>query len=85
MQLKVDSYNDTIVEWIPYNQFDNIKELNKDDFTTLYLAIWIDGPLQYVSYEWERTPNKRVALICLNNSQSINEFLKKVWNFSFLN
>ena len=82
MQLKIDSYEDIIIEWVPYNQFDNIKELIKSDFTTVYLATWIDGPLEYVDYEWKRTPNKKVALKCLNNSQSINEFLKKVCNFS---
>ena len=84
--IEIDNYiqewqhhrSDLIFEWIPYNQFDNIKEIIKSDFTTVYSATWIDGPLEYVDYEWERTPNKKVALKCLINSQSINEFLKKV-------
>ena len=27
MQLKINYYNNIIFEWIPYNQFDNIKEI----------------------------------------------------------
>ncbi|RIA78796.1 hypothetical protein C1645_842303 [Glomus cerebriforme] len=26
MQLKINKYNDTVYEWIPYNQFNDIKE-----------------------------------------------------------
>src|SRR6185437_9948257 len=33
MQLKIDHHYDTILKWIPYNQFDNIKEINKNDFS----------------------------------------------------
>src|ERR1044072_1277943 len=32
-----------IFEWIPYNQFNDIKEIS-DDFSTVYSAIWKDGP-----------------------------------------
>ena len=39
MQLKIDKYYDKVFEWILYNQFSNIKEIGKDDFTTLYSAI----------------------------------------------
>jgi hypothetical protein len=32
MQLGINKYKDIIVEWIPYNQFNNIKELlDKDE------------------------------------------------------
>ncbi|PKC07745.1 hypothetical protein RhiirA5_417804 [Rhizophagus irregularis] len=30
MQLKIECYDDIIVEWIPYNQFNNVKKTNKD-------------------------------------------------------
>ena len=78
MQLKINKPRNIVFEWIPYNQFSVIEEIGEGGFAKVYSAIWIDGPLKYVDYEWERTPNKKVALICLNNSQSINEFLKKV-------
>ena len=70
MQLKINSYKDIIVEWIPYNQFDNIIEIG----TTLQTAIWKDGPLYYCPYKKEykrKLGNKKVALKCLNNLQDI--------------
>src|SRR6266480_2108421 len=47
MQLKIDNLWDIVFEWIPYNQFNDIKEIYKDDFTTIYSAKWKDGPLIY--------------------------------------
>jgi serine/threonine protein kinase len=83
MQLKIDKFNDIIVEWIPYNQFSNIEEIGKGGFAIVYSAIWKDGPLQYDWYNdgglKRIVPNKKVALKCLNNSQNINnEFLNEV-------
>jgi hypothetical protein len=64
MQMKIDQYGDAIVEWVPYNQFNDIKEISKDDFATFYSAIWIKC---------------KVILMCSNNSQNITiEFLNKV-------
>jgi serine/threonine protein kinase len=79
MQLKINNHYDIIVEWIPYNQFNNINEIGKGGFATIYSAIWKDGPLKY-KMELKRTnPNKKVALKCLHNSQNINiEFLNEV-------
>ena len=42
-QLKINSSDDTVFEWISYNQFFDIKEVDKDDFSTVYLAKWKDG------------------------------------------
>jgi hypothetical protein len=81
MQLKINDYEDNMVEWIPYNQFKDIKEIGRDDFTALYSAIWIDAPLQYDDddKEWTRKPSIGVSLKCLYNSQNItNEFLNEV-------
>ncbi|RGB38873.1 kinase-like domain-containing protein [Rhizophagus diaphanus] len=75
---------DIVFEWIPYNQFNEIKETGKNDLMTAYSAIWKDGPL-YVKNEQRdhsRDSNKEVALKCLhNNSQNpfgslINEVKK---------
>ncbi|CAB5385266.1 unnamed protein product [Rhizophagus irregularis] len=66
-QLKINNYNDIIPEWIPYSQFNEVKETGKN---TVYSAIWKDGPLHYNQYgEYTRNPNKKVALKCLYNSQ----------------
>jgi len=79
MQLKIDSYNNIISEWIPYNQFNDIKEIvNKDDSAKIYSAIWKDGPLNY-NEKYTRNENKKVALKYLYNSQNINnEILNEV-------
>jgi hypothetical protein len=84
MQL-INEYSIKIVEWIPYSQFKDIKEIGRDDSTAQYSAIWMDGPLKYGEFKksWERTrernPNEKVVLKCLFNSQNItNEFLNEV-------
>ena len=81
MQLKIDSKFDIILEWIPYNQFYNIKEIITDDFSTMYSTIWKDGPLDYDDdYEkkWIRLSDEKVSLKCLHNSQNIDELLNEV-------
>src|SRR5687767_6324808 len=50
MQLKIDSSFDIIFEWIPYNQFSDIKEIGRGGFATVYSATWKDGPLEYDEY-----------------------------------
>ena len=79
MQLKRNCRKDIVFEWIPYNQFDNIVEINKGDFATVYSAIWKDGPLHQDYNRYTRKSDKKVALKCLHNSQNItNEFLNEV-------
>ena len=87
MQLKINNSDDVVFEWIPYNKFDNIEEINKGDFATVYSAVWKDGLLSYDydKNEYLRSSDKKVALKCLHNSQIItDEFLNEVWNF-FMN
>jgi hypothetical protein len=76
-----------VFEWIPYDQFNNIKkikELSKDNFSVTHSAIWKDGPLQYDFFKrkkWARESNKKVTLKCTNNSQDLTRFLIKVLLF----
>ena len=82
MQLQIDEY-DTIFEWIPYNQFDNIKELNKDDFSTISLAIWKDGPLKYNIHKKLygrnlKNRNQKVSLKSYNSQNIADEFFNEV-------
>src|ERR1043165_9733727 len=37
MQLKINHKKDIVFEWIPYNQFSDIEEINKGNFATVYL------------------------------------------------
>ncbi|EXX57914.1 Rad53p [Rhizophagus irregularis DAOM 197198w] len=85
MQLKINYYYDIIFEWIPYNQFDDIEEIGKGGFATVYSAIWEDGPLYFDDNkkEWTREMNKKVALKCLRSSRNINErFLNEAKEYS---
>jgi hypothetical protein len=84
MQLKINDH-DKIIEWIPYNQFIDIKKIEKDDENTdiTYLAIWKNGPLtkyEYsIKYMLKRKHYKKVTLKCLNNSYNkLNKFLNEV-------
>ncbi|CAB4441620.1 unnamed protein product [Rhizophagus irregularis] len=78
-QLKFNYPHNIVFEWIPYNKFLNIKEVNKDGFSAVYLAQWKDGPLY-----WDENSNKyirepeMVALKCPYDSQNIDNFLNKV-------
>uniref|UniRef100_U9TNL2 Protein kinase domain-containing protein n=1 Tax=Rhizophagus irregularis (strain DAOM 181602 / DAOM 197198 / MUCL 43194) TaxID=747089 RepID=U9TNL2_RHIID len=82
-QLEISNYDDVILEWIPYNKFNEIKETGKNDLITVYSAIWKDGPL-HKKNKWDdytRDSNKEVALKCLQKSQEsidslINEIIK---------
>jgi serine/threonine protein kinase len=87
VQLNICGYSSIVFEWIPYDQFSDIKKIGEGGFATVYLAKWKDGPLIYKEkdYEYERNTNQEVALKCLSNSQNIpDEFLNEVWNF-FIN
>jgi hypothetical protein len=76
MQLKIDDYNDIVFEWIPYNQFNEIKEIGKNDHITIYSAIWKNGLLY-----------KEVALKYLHNLQnSVESLINEVkYFFKYLN
>ena len=81
MQLKIQTSHDIVFQWIPYNQFSDIKEISRSDFATVYSATWNDGPLKYDKdkKEYTRKSNYQVALKCLHDSQNItNEFLNVV-------
>ncbi|PKK63425.1 hypothetical protein RhiirC2_140264, partial [Rhizophagus irregularis] len=77
-RLQISSPQDIIFEWIPYNQFSNIKEIGNIDT----IAMWKDGPLYYNSHsnKYERNlVNKNVTLKYLEGKlNNIDELLNKV-------
>ena len=79
MQLKISNSQDIIFEWIPYNQFSDIKEIGRNGFATVYSAICKDGPLEYnrdIGEYVKLSMNYKVTLKC---SQHItNEILNEV-------
>jgi hypothetical protein len=70
-QLEVIDHDDIVFEWISYNQFNEIKKTGRNNFITVYSAVWKDGPL----YKKGRDLNKKVALKCLHNSKNPIEFV----------
>ncbi|POG82761.1 kinase-like domain-containing protein [Rhizophagus irregularis DAOM 181602=DAOM 197198] len=86
IQSDIDDFNDIVFEWIPYNQFDEIKEMGKNGSITIYSAIWKDGPLEYDADKKIYTngdPNRVIALKCLHDSQNITDkFLNEVKEYS---
>ncbi|GET64903.1 kinase-like domain-containing protein [Rhizophagus irregularis DAOM 181602=DAOM 197198] len=76
IKLSIDRRSDIMFEWIPYDQFNDIKEIGKGGFSTVYSAIWKDGLL---SYKGKRKSNTKIALKCLNNSQKLlDKFINEV-------
>ncbi|UZO17004.1 uncharacterized protein OCT59_008370 [Rhizophagus irregularis] len=73
-RLNINSYDDVVFEWIPYNQFTKIKEIGKNGSTTAYSTIWKNGPLQYDyarnTRKFRRYPNKKVVFKCVHNLQN---------------
>jgi hypothetical protein len=80
MQLGINYSWNIIFEWIPYNQFNNIKKVYKDNLYSVYSAKWINGPLCWETWDkkYMRRPDKEVVLNYLNNLQNIEEFLNEV-------
>ncbi|RHZ74613.1 hypothetical protein Glove_220g56 [Diversispora epigaea] len=64
-----------VIEWISYDQFENVKYLAEGRCATIYIAIWKDG--QYIKWNSERQILERfgeheVVLKKLNNSNGNN-------------
>ena len=84
MQLKINDHSDVVFEWIPYNQFDNVKEIGKDEFITIYSAIWKNGQLDYydkykkIYKRNSRNQKEKVSLKCYNSQNITDEFFNEV-------
>ena len=83
LQSEISDPSEPVFEWIPYNQFNVISEVGRNDYATVYSAIWKDGPFNYNKnkrkYIRDRWNSTKVVLSCLCNSQNnTNEFLNEV-------
>ena len=55
----------TCLEWIPFENFQNITYITKGGFGKIYSAIWPEGRIEYWDIEnqkWNRLTNYKVAL-----------------------
>jgi serine/threonine protein kinase len=72
------------IEWIPFNEFDNIEEIGRGGFGTVYSAIWKSGPLTMIGVDGNfgmisRSGQQKVAIKTLGRSDNITkEFLHEL-------
>jgi len=62
------------MEWVSYDQFKDVQFIAKGGFSTVYEAIWIEGPIKCWNnkkQKYDRNANKKVALKKLNNSNNL--------------
>ena len=75
-------------EWVPFEKFQNVTYITKGGFGKIYSAEWPEGFIWYwdiENQEWERLPNRKVALKSLDNSSDIStDFLNEVIKFILL-
>ena len=76
------------LEWIPFENFQNVTYITKGGFGKIYSADWPEGDIYYWDIEdqkWYRSTNRKVALKSLNNSSDISiGFLNEVIEILFL-
>jgi hypothetical protein len=79
------------LEWIPFDRFEDMKQIGEGGFAKVYSAIWIDGRAKYFKQDDGSWINKKepismkVALKSLNGSQNMSaDFLNEVHFHIFL-
>src|SRR5207302_9581010 len=84
----LSSLPEHILEWIPFEEFENIEKLTEGGFSTIYTATWTRGTI--VDYdenkkEFSYFENQHVVLKSLNNSNESGKFFfDEVINFNYL-
>ncbi len=77
------------MEFVPYDQFKDIKFITEGGFSKVYKATWINGPiyvLDIIKLNFKRSGSKTVALKKLNDSENItSKDLNEVQKFISFN
>ena len=77
-QLKTIHY-DKNLEWIPYDRFQDIKQIGEGGFANIFSATWLDGEPNYDKKRNKvRTNPVTVALKKLKNSDNMEAFINEV-------
>ena len=70
------------LEWVPFEEFQNVTYITSGGFGKIYLAKWHNGPILEWDIEnkkWKRWVDARVVLKSLDNSSDIStDFLNEV-------
>ena len=77
------------LEWVPFDRFEDIKQIGEGGFAKVYSAKWIDGQANYykVNGSWKKSvpEPKTVALKRLNGSQNMSaDYLNEVFHIIFI-
>ena len=78
-------YSSNKLEWVPFDRFEDIKQIGEGGFAKVYSAKWIDGQAKYyerVDGSWKKLELKpiTVALKRLNGSQNMSaDYLNEVF------
>jgi hypothetical protein len=85
-QLEINTPSNIIFEWISYDQFFDLKEIDDNKFSTIYSAKWKNGPLYWDKDDkkYLRLLNNKVFLKHLYNLQDIDEFINEVYSFQLI-
>jgi serine/threonine protein kinase len=73
------------LEWVPFDRFEDIKQIGEGGFAKVYSAKWIDGRSKYSNQDngsWKKLEPEpiNVALKRLNGSQNMSaEYLNEVY------
>src|SRR6185436_12357547 len=74
--------NLSVIEWIPYDRFKDVKQIGKGGFGTIHYARWIDGSIynwDIENQQWERySKDEEVALKKFDNFVNLNDVLNEV-------
>jgi hypothetical protein len=74
VNLNQNGIAEIFMEWIPYSQFTNVKEIAKGGFGIIYQATWLEGSMME-DYPWKkRRKNETVILKKFKNSQGISKY-----------
>ena len=79
----IRNYNPLFLEWVPFDRFEDIKQIGEGGFAKVYSATWIDGRANHDRQDgsWKKKEPKpmKVALKRLNESQNMSaEYLNEV-------
>jgi hypothetical protein len=78
-------YHPIFLEWVPFDRFEDIKQIGEGGFAKVYSANWIDGQAIYKRQDngsWKKSSSlsKIVALKRLNGSQNMSDdYLNEVF------
>ena len=79
------TYFGNCLEWVPFENFQNVTYIAKGGFGKIYSAEWPEGYIWYWNINnqtWNRNAKFEVALKSLDNSSDINvDFLNEVIKF----